>query len=174
MRVLVIQSHRSPLPVPWIERCVDSVRAWAHDRKFDYRWSGDEIFEPLSVKLRHKTRHRKAVASDLARLYALRAALAEGYQQAVWVDADVLVFDPDALTLPDTDHAFGRENWVQLTDSGKPRIYRRIHNAVMSFSAESSFLDFYLYSAERILTRHKDQMVLLHMLMQQGLQRPIG
>jgi hypothetical protein len=39
------------------------------------------------------------LVSDLARLTLARDYLAQGYDRALWVDADVVVFDPDALAL---------------------------------------------------------------------------
>ena len=44
-KTLVIQSHRMPLPAPWMQRCLDSVRTWAEARGFDYRFLDDELFD---------------------------------------------------------------------------------------------------------------------------------
>jgi len=95
------------------------------------------------------------VASDLARLIVLQEALAEGYARVVWVDADVLVIEPDGFELPMADALFGREVWVQQ-DGGRARLktYRKIHNALMAFMAGEPVLPFYRMSAERILGRY--------------------
>lgn len=99
------------------------------------------------------------VAADLARLHALEAALAEGYGQALWVDADVLVLAPGALALPSAGALFGREVWVQEDGAGGLRTYRRIHNAFMAFARGDPVLPFYRQAAERILKRHQGPMV---------------
>ena len=156
--VLVIQSHRSPLPAPWYRQCVDSVEAWAASWGFAYRWLDDALFDPLPVEIREKTTRQSVVAADLGRLYALQAALAEGYDCAVWVDADTLVLDPSALVLAETGHAFGREIWVQET-AGKLKVYRKIHNAFMLFRQGDPVLAFYLFAAQRMLRRHDGPMV---------------
>lgn len=153
-RTLVIQSHRQPLPLPWLQTCIDSVRNWSNFSGFDYRWFGDEIFDPLPQDLRDKLQHRPVIASDLARLYALRDALNEGYQCAVWCDADFLVLDQHQLRLPRQAFAFGREVWIQ--DEGKRQLKARvkIHNAFMSFQQQNPFLDFYIHSAESLIRQN--------------------
>ena len=159
-RVLVIQSHTHPLPAKWYGCCIESVRTWADMHGYDYRWMGDEIFDPINDSLLAKTRNQRVVATDLARLYALESALAEGFERAIWVDADVLVIAPQRLVLPGQAGAlFGRENWVQVRAGGSLRCHRKIHNALMAFDRGSEVLPFYRYSAERILDRYQGQMV---------------
>lgn len=148
---LVIQSHRDPLPLPWLPTCIDSVRNWSKHFGFDYRWFGDEIFESLPLDLRSKIRQQPVISSDLARLYALRQAMQEGYQMAVWCDADFLVIDTAALELPDEPFAFGREVWVQDEGHQQLRARVKIHNAFMLFQQGNAFLDFYIDSAERLI-----------------------
>ena len=154
MTTLVVQSHTTPIPAPWYERCVDSVRSWASSRGFEYRWVGDELFDRLPRKLRNKVAGQPVVASDLARLILLQEVLAEGYARAVWVDADVLVLHPERLVLPTADALFGREVWIQESAPGKLKTYRKIHNAILAFVADEPVLPFYRLSAERILDRY--------------------
>ncbi len=158
VEVLVIQSHRTPIPASWYQPCIDSVRDWAAHRGFAYQWLDDALFEPLPRVIREKTTSQPVVASDLARLYALASALAQGYDCAVWVDADTLVVDESAFELPGDDAAFGREVWVQRSGA-KLQVYRKIHNAFMSFRRGNSVLEFYRYAAERMLQRHQGPMV---------------
>jgi len=157
-RVQVLQSHRTPLPAAWYEPCVESVQAWAGSRGYDYRWIGDELFDPLPENLNARTRDQRAIAADLGRLYALQASLDGGFDIAVWVDADVFVFAPARLELLDTEHAFGREIWVQARGSDW-RVYSKVHNAFMQFRAGDRLLGVYLYLAERILHRHRGALV---------------
>ncbi len=154
---LVVQSHTSPLPAAWYERCIGSVRGWAGSKGYDYRWLGDELFDGIPGPLLSRVRQRPVVASDLARLIVLENALSGGYSRAVWLDADVLVLDPTGFELPESGALFGREVWVQESDGGRLRVYRKIHNAFMAFSKGNPVLPFYRWSAERILDRYDAQ-----------------
>ncbi len=153
-QTLVVQSHRTPLPASWYERCIESVRFWAVAQEFDYRWLGDELLDRLAPELLEKTRRQPVVATDLARLIVLEEALTEGYARVVWVDADVLVLDPARLVLAERPAQFGREVWVQRDAAGVHKVYRKIHNAFMAFEAGNPVLPFYRHSAERILNRY--------------------
>lgn len=155
---LVIQSHRTPLPYAWVGRCLDSVRDWCARNGHDYRFLGDELFAYVPAALLEKTRTQPVIATDLARLRALQAALAEGYCTVVWLDADMLVFDPAAFALHDADHAVGRETWVQPDGQGRLRVYRKVHNAFLQFRQGAPFLDFYADTAERLLARNEGTM----------------
>lgn len=164
--VQVIQSHRQPLPATWYQICIDSVRDWAARHGYDYRWFDDDLFQLLPSELQLKTADRQVVAADLARLRALRQSLEQGYEKVVWIDADTLVLAPERLHLPDGDHGFGREIWVQQAGgdarsqrAGRLRVYNKIHNAFMTFSRGNRLLDFYSYAAERLVLRHRGDMV---------------
>lgn len=157
---LVVQSHRSPLPSSWLQRCLDSVRGWADMRNFDYRFLGDELFAGVPEPLMEKTRTQPVVATDLARLLALRSSLEQGYQRVVWCDADLLIFQPESLVLPSVDFAVGREVWIQSdSKNGQPKAYIKVHNAFMMFRAGNAFLDFYIDSATRMLSLHEGKFV---------------
>lgn len=158
MSTLVIQSHRIPLPHPWLEACIASVRAWAAGAGLDHRFLDDALFDPLPPALLEKCVDRPMIAADLGRLYALAAALDEGYEAAVWCDADLFVFDPGALTLPEASHAVGRELWVH-PHRGRPRVHRQVHNAMLLVRRGNPFLAFYLDAAQQIVARHQGPMV---------------
>jgi len=149
---LVIQSHRSPLPYPWIERCLESVRGWCAQSRYDYRFMGDELFDAVPDSLLEKTRTQTVVATDLARLLVLQDALNGNYETVVWLDADFLVFDAAAFVLPELSYALGREVWVQHDRHGKLKVYRKVHNAFLMFRKGNSFLDFYADTAKRLLS----------------------
>lgn len=152
---LVLQSHRDPLPYPWLESCLASVRAWAEHRGFDYQWLGDEIFDALPEDLRAKTQGT-VVATDLARLYALRRALEQEYARAIWLDADMLVCDEAGLVPLDADHGVGREVWIEDHPevTGRYRARTKVHNAYLQFDQGNAFLEFYIDSAERLLRQN--------------------
>ncbi|WP_405236251.1 hypothetical protein [Lentisalinibacter orientalis] len=154
-RTLVLQSHRDPLPAPWLTRCLASVEAWAGAAGYDYRYIDDELFDPVPDHLRERLRGQPVVASDLARLLALRAALDEGFEAAVWCDADFLVFDPERLALPAESYAVGREVWIEGRGPGRtPRARVKVHNAFLLFRRGNPFLDFCIDAVERLLGAH--------------------
>ena len=62
---LVIQSHRSPLPYPWLEDCLASVQSWAAGRGYDYRFLNDALFDLLPRDLRRKTGEQRVITADL-------------------------------------------------------------------------------------------------------------
>ena len=150
---LVIQSHRMPLPYPWLEDCLASVQRWAAGLEYDYRFLDDALFDSLPEDLVNKTAQQPVIAADLARLRALKQGLDEGFATVVWCDADLLVFDPVRLKLSEECYALGREVWVQQ-DGDRLRAYVKVHNAFMSFQRGNPFLDFYQHSAERLVRAH--------------------
>jgi hypothetical protein len=156
-RTLVIQSHRSPLPYPWLDECLASVQGWAAGRGYDYRFLNDALFDSLPEDLRRKTREQPAIAADLARLRALSNGLSDGFATVIWCDADLLIFDPERLTPNDDSYALGREVWVQR-DEERLRAHIKVHNAFMSFRAGNPFLDFYQDAAERLVRAHQGAM----------------
>lgn len=157
MTVVVLQSHREPLPAAWLARCLASVRHWADLRGYTYRFENDALFERLPADLRARTADRPAIAADLARLAACRAALDDGADAVVWLDADTLVVDPHGWRLPEADYALGREVWVQR-ESGRVRDFVKVHNAYLLFRPGNPFLDFYRHAAERIVRAHAGPM----------------
>lgn len=154
----MIQSHGEPLPQAWLEPCLESVRAWADARGFDYRFFGDELFDSIAPALRDRTRAQVVIATDIARLHRLRQALDDGYDCAIWCDADFLVFAPDAFTPPPTPYALGREVWVQADTAGRLKVYRKAHNAFLMFRRGNAFLEFYLDSATRLIELNEGRM----------------
>lgn len=157
-RTLVIQSHRSPLPYPWLDACLASVRKWSEANAFAYRFLDDALFDAVPPELREKTAAQRVIASDLARLQVLQAALAEGFETVVWLDADFLIFDPEYFVLPETPYAVGREVWVQHDKQGRLKVYKKVHNALLMCRQGNGFLDFYLETAERLLRQHQGGM----------------
>ena len=157
MKTLIIQSQRDPLLFPWLNDCVLSVQHWADQHSFDYRWYGDEIFQLVDPRLLNKAQVKTVIASDLARLAALRIGLND-YERVVWLDADFLILQPDSFRLPDQEnlpegYMLGREHWIQRTEDQPSRLkcYTKVHNAFLLFHRENSFLSFYDTHAKRLL-----------------------
>jgi hypothetical protein len=157
MTTQVIQSHRSPLPFSWLETCINTVELWAEQQKFDYHFVGDDLFNYLPADIALRSDLSLVIKSDLARLRYLQAQL-QHCQRVVWFDADVLIFNPQSLDLPQSSCLIGRENWPQLSVDGKLKNYRKVHNAAMSFGRNDSFLAFYADTAERFLRENTSAM----------------
>ena len=107
---LILQSHKKPLTYTWLAQCMDSVRYWALKNKFEYVSIGDELFDYVPIEILNKTRYQKVIATDLARIKALRDYLNKGFETVIWCDADFFVFAPDSLLL----HALGRKDNLLL------------------------------------------------------------
>ncbi len=152
---LVVQSHRQPLPFAILRSCLDSVQAWAQLNGYSYQFVGDELFDLLPSSLWPRLGDRLVVASDVARLLLLQEALAAGFHRVIWFDADIYVLDEAALQLPSSGFVVGRETWVQPQD-GRPRLYKKVHNAVLQTSRQDPVLPFYLDSAMRLLHVNTD------------------
>lgn len=134
------------------------MRSWAEYHGYGYLFIGDELFASLPANALEKTAGQKVIASDLARLHAIREYLDKGYERVVWMDADFLVFDIEGLQLADEPYAVGREVWVQMDGQGKLKAYKKVHNAFLMFSRENAFLDFYIDTATRLLMHNSGSM----------------
>ena len=153
-KTLIIQSHKTPLPDQWLEQCCESVRIWAHLNHYDYEFLGDELFDDVSQEILDKTASQIVIATDLARLYLIRDRLAQGYQRVVWCDADFYIFAPERFHLIDADYALGREVWIQSDIQNKLRSHVKVHNAFMMFQQNNVFLDFYIDTATRLISKN--------------------
>ena len=155
---LVIQSHRDPLPFPWLQRCLQSVQDWAQQQGFDYVYLNDELFDEVPRSILDKVGKQSVIATDLARLFMLQNYLSEGYQTVVWCDADFLIFNPQRFVLQNTAYALGREVWVQHDQHGRLKAYSKVHNAFLMFRRGNPFLNFYADTAERLLRLNQGSM----------------
>lgn len=160
---VVVQSHRSPLPYPWLHPMLESVRGWSSRAGFAYCFLDDELFDELTPEEQQLCQSQPVVASDLARLRWCQRLLRDGAKRVVWCDADTLILNPDAGILSAQGTAFGREIWLQAEVSGnlarqsapKLKRYKKIHNAFMQFGTDDPVLDFYAYAAQRLISNHQ-------------------
>ena len=139
MKTLILQSV-APVTPNWINRCIGSVISWAAQYGYAYLLTNDlEFFANVPESFKHLTPVQQ---SDIARLYHLGEALAE-YDQVVWIDSDVLVFDPDNFNVPSFPFSFAREViWWNRYGCMAPQI----SNAFMSFTrgSEDTLADYIL------------------------------
>lgn len=148
---MVFQSYRRDDVPAWIGRCLASVEAWADQQGYRYRFLGDELFDRLPTRYRQRTAHSKQLLADLGRLIVARELLEEGFQRAVWFDADVFVCAPARLVLPRAREFYlCREVWLELTGA-TVEISQRVNNCVCAFERGASFLPFYIDACQRLV-----------------------
>lgn len=153
MRTVVYQSFRTENVPPWIAACLESVRTWATVQGFDYRFFDDAFFDLVPADIRPRASEYKCVLADYARLVAARDLLKEGWDRAIWIDADAVVFAPERFTIPiDQGYAFCREVWLDRIVWGKPQFNLTVNNAASVFCRDQTIIDFYLDTARSILT----------------------
>ena len=156
----VVQSHTQPLPHAWLATCMQSVKNWAAQNKFDYKFIDDQLFDHVPVNLLEKTKKQPVVATDLARLKILQEILAGEYETAIWCDADFFIFAPKKFKLPAENYALGREVWIQQDKKNNQKLttHVKVHNAFLMFRRGNPFLNFYTDTAEKLLSRVKGPM----------------
>jgi hypothetical protein len=154
MKTIVYQSYHTPNVPAWIGRCMRTVQGWTTSRGFDYCFD-DQLFEHVPPWYRQKVADNVILVSDLARLVLAKELFSRGYDRAIWVDADVVVFDPERFLIDIAEeYAFCREVWIGLGQEGKLISRSRVTNAVFAFAKSNSFLDFYIHACQSIV-RHK-------------------
>lgn len=153
MSTIVIQSHRWPLPRPWIEVCINSVRNWALSKGWEYHFKDDALFDYLRP-YPYLARYGPVIRSDLARLIWMEACLSAGYDRVIWLDADTLIIEPEALHVPDDDFSVGREVWIDERSPNRFKSYVKVHNAWLHAGQGSVDLPFYSQAALRLLARN--------------------
>ena len=147
VKTTVFQTYRTVDVPHWIVRCLESAKKWAHMRGHQYQFYDDAIFEQVPSWYRDAVKSRILPMSDLARLLTARTLL-ETNDRVIWVDADVLVFDPDALHIEGSaGFAVCPEVWVSKHWGGPLSEYR-FNNAVLMFDHGNAFLEFYIYATQ--------------------------
>src|SRR6266496_3649181 len=152
MKTVVFQSFRTTDVPAWMNACLATVRSWAAHHRFDYRFWNDSFFDLVPSDLRPRASFHKCLLADFARIVAARNLLSEGYDRAIWVDADVVVFDPENFTIPISEgSAFCREIWLDRVSFGFPQFLLKVNNAVCVLCRGETFSGPYLESARAIL-----------------------
>jgi len=150
MNTIVYQSYRTEDVPSWIERCMASVRNWAGAMDFEYRFIDDRIFDCLPDWYRSASPNVR-VLTNLARLLVARELLAAGYERTIWIDADVLGFDPDGFRIEITqEFAFVRETWIE-TRWGTIIKHHNVNNSVAVFTRGNSFLEFGIWAHQQLV-----------------------
>ena len=144
---LIVQSFRTEAVPEWLQGCMASVRDWARQAGHDYQFVGDELLALVPKALQRRINGQLNLLTDLARLLLLRDHLASGYRRVDWIDADVLVLEPRAFTLPASGFFFCREQFL-VRRNQRRIVFHRIANAVTGFCQGRSQLQEYIQLAE--------------------------
>jgi hypothetical protein len=153
MRTIVIQSYRTVDTPAWLQRCMLTVKAWAESNDYEYAFIGDALFEYVPRRFRTPALISLLPLTDLARLGILREKLASGYERALWVDADVVIFRPSEFSIPNPCGALlCHQIWTHKDAQGQVHHERGINNAVMVFDRGHPLLDFLHYAAMELFT----------------------
>ena len=151
MKTVVYQSYRTQRVPGWIATCMSTVKAWAQASGFDYRFFDDSFLALPPAWYVEKCAGEICPVTDLARLMAARELLASGYERTVWVDADMLVFAPDALTVDGVEgFAFSLELWAWLDAQGQLQCDQRVNNSLFVMTRDNRQLDFLIDACLRI------------------------
>jgi hypothetical protein len=152
MKTVVYQSFRTRDVPGFISRCLVEAKAWAALHGFDYRFYDDAFFDLIPAPLRARASAYKCLASDYARVVAARDLLASGYERAIWLDADALVFDPaNFVPRATSGYSYAREVWLHRTWFGRPQFRLTVNNSLSIYCHDQTIIDHYLDSASRIL-----------------------
>lgn len=153
MNTIVYQSYRTRDVPAWISRCMQSVKAWAGAQRFDYRFIDDRLFDYCPEWYRRGAGSNVQVITNLARLVVARELLAADYERTIWIDADVLVFDPDAFRIEvNREFAFCHQIWVEARMDAIVK-WAGINNSVTVFVRGNSFLEFCIWAHEDLVRR---------------------
>lgn len=151
MKTVVFQSYRTTGVPGWIGTCMATVKGWAQSQDFDYRCFDDSFLDLAPAWYRERCAGEICTLTDLCRLIMAHRLLESGYGRTLWVDADMLVFAPQALRLDEAaGFAFCLELWPQLDAAGQLQCSTRVNNSMTLFTKEGNHLDFFQGAALRI------------------------
>ena len=156
---MVFQSFRRTDVPDWIASCLESVAAWCERNAFEYRFIDDEFFDCVPSWFKERVGHAPVPMSDFARLDWAKRLLTGNVDRVIWVDADVVVFDPQCFVIDDTlPFAFCTELWIDRLRGGRLRVDRRINNAVSVYTRGNTFLDYYHFACLQLARNPKLQL----------------
>jgi hypothetical protein len=145
---------------------MSTVNNWASSLGADYSFIDDHLFDYVPDWYKEKVNNDILPVSDLARLEVAKELLSKGYDRAIWIDADVLVFHPQLFTINITgNYAFCREVWLEklrwkesLLETLKKgggwhsgSCDHRVNNSVAVFVRGNLMLDFYIDACKFII-----------------------
>lgn len=135
---------------------MSTVQRWAQKNNYRYVFIDDRIFKRVPNWYFKKVKGQINLVTDLARLLLAQDFLNNGYECSIWIDADVVICDPDSFSIEQSrEFAFCREIWIGLHRFSFHLKYN-INNAVMVFRRGNRFLENYIEDALRIVKTRDD------------------
>ncbi|MGF7147980.1 hypothetical protein FHS96_001589 [Sphingomonas zeicaulis] len=155
--ITILQSYEAPSTPVWIARCLDSVRRWADAHGYGYSFT-DRFFAAVPHWFRTICGPETGPMTDIARLVLMQRLFDRGAGFVVWIDADVLIFDPDALTIDPTLGFFGiRERALLLDNDRRPTIGpENVNGAILGSTPDNPRFATYRWAVEEVVRRHTD------------------
>ncbi len=145
MKTVVLQSYRTHHVPQWLNRCLESVRAWASARGWGYEFLDDRFFLLAPDWARQRCGDNIYAVTDICRLQWMRDQLDAGVERVIWADADLLVFRPSLLNVETPNgYAFAHEIFFKLDPGGGFTPIEGVNNSMMVFEQDQDMLDAYL------------------------------
>ncbi len=137
MKTIVFQSFRTENVPGYIAPCLESVRTWARSRGHHYHFIDDRFLSLVPDSYRSKAGNLLCLVTDLARIIQARAFLQQGFEQVIWMDADLFIFQPERLQLPVfPDFRYCKEVWLHRAKSGEIYPAQKVNNSVCIFGPD--------------------------------------
>jgi hypothetical protein len=153
LKTIVYQSYRTHGVADWLQRCMRSTQSWAATQGFDYRFIDDRFFDCIPDWYRRGAGGNLQVLANLARIVVAKELLGAGYDRTIWIDADVLVFNPQSFKIDvSSEFAFCREVWMTSRWGAAIKDFR-VNNSVTVFVKDNSFIDFAIWAHEELVRR---------------------
>ena len=145
MKTILLQSYRTHDVPAWMAASMASVRAWGQGQGWDYEFMDDAFFTLAPDWVRERCAGNLYAVTDLCRLAWLQSKLKQGFERAIWADADLLVFAPRTLRIAaGLGHGFASELFLKVMPGGSAEPVYGVNNALMAFERGDPMLDAYL------------------------------
>jgi hypothetical protein len=137
-----------------------SVQQWAVLHGWDYLVLDDAFLELPPHWVRQRCGSNLYAKTDVARLIWAKEVLSHQYDRVIWVDADVVVFDPDGLARHVNavhEYGFAHELFLHIEGHHTKPIWG-LNNAVMVFDRHTPMLQNYLQRCLERLEHHQGEL----------------
>jgi hypothetical protein len=159
-KVCIVQAYEASTTPAWIAQCLRSVEEWAAMRGYDYQFS-PVFWSYVPEWFRERCGSELGPLTDVGRMYLLKKQFECGADYVIWVDADVVVFDPSNFIIDTSVDFFGIEEITILTFPDKKITVSSpgLNGAVLGASHGSEQFDMYLNAIEAVVRDYPNQKI---------------